>query len=159
MVRWRHMAARKAVAKPAKAAKSSFAALVKKIVGETLPAYRFLDTSGGSGPLVRFQRPAVGVVEHVVFQKGLHGADWFRVNLFASFTGPGALGPRELVLAEGDGSAPTSAGRATASSRPRCETRAPNWRRRRKRSSAPSRRPRLATRSSSASCSATMQPG
>lgn len=100
------MAARKAVAKPAKAPKSSFAALVKKIVGETLPAYRFLDTSGGSGPLVRFERPAAGVVEHVVFQKGLHGADWFRVNLFASFVGPGALGPHEHVLAEGDSLGP-----------------------------------------------------
>lgn len=97
------MAARKAASKPTKkkAVGGSFAAVVRKVVGEALPAYRFVDTQGGSGPLVRFQRPADAIVEHVVFQKGLHGADWFRVNLVASFVGPGALGPREHVLSEG----------------------------------------------------------
>lgn len=102
------MAARKATALPAKkkttkakATKSSFAAVVRAVMEEALPGYRFVDTQGGSGSLVRFQRPAEGVVEHVVFQKGLHGADWFRVNLDASFEGPGALGPHAHTLLEG----------------------------------------------------------
>jgi hypothetical protein len=34
----------------------------------------------------------------VTFQKGLHGADWFRVTLSASYEGPGATGTISHVL-------------------------------------------------------------
>ncbi len=88
-------------ARSKKVASPSFASVVRATMSELHPAYRFLDTTGGSGPLVRFERPSKSVVEHVVFQKGLHGASWFRVNLFPSFAGPGAMGEREHTLNDG----------------------------------------------------------
>jgi hypothetical protein len=84
----------------------SFAAVVRKAMAEALPAYRFLETAGGSGPLVSFERPnpaaSRGLREQVVFQKGLHGADWFRVNLFPMFEGTAAVGTTEHALWEGE---------------------------------------------------------
>ena len=99
-------APKKASKKPA--TKSSFAALVRRAMSEKLPSYRFIDTTGGSGPLVTFERARAhahasavaprGLVESVVFQKGLHGGTWFRVNLFPSFDGAVAMGPTQHAL-------------------------------------------------------------
>ena len=52
-----------------------------------LPAYRFVRTTGGSGPLVEFRAPdrAKRIAQTIVFQKGLHGASWFRVNVYTTF--------------------------------------------------------------------------
>ncbi len=79
-------------------------------MSEKLPSYRFIDTTGGSGPLVTFERAHAhasavaphGLVESVVFQKGLHGGTWFRVNLFPSFEGAVAMGPTQHALWEGE---------------------------------------------------------
>ena len=96
-------AAKKAA--PKKAAKASFAEHVRRHVAEACAGWRFVETSGGSGPLVTFERPAPKSAPHlrerVVFQKGLHGADWFRVNFFPSIEGAGASGPLEHALFEG----------------------------------------------------------
>lgn len=99
-----------AQAKPAakakkRAVKASFAAVVRRVMAQALPAYRFVETSGGSGPLVTFARPAgparPRLVEHVMFQKGLHGADWFRVSFFASLEGRVATGTSAHTLLDG----------------------------------------------------------
>jgi hypothetical protein len=87
--------------------KVSFADAVRKAMSAHAPQYRFTDTSGGSGPLVRFERPHKTkaknglLVEVVMFQKGLHGADWFRVNFFPSFEAPAAIGTTSHALWEG----------------------------------------------------------
>jgi hypothetical protein len=68
-----------------------------------LPAWVFVGTTGGSGPLVTFERPVTvrsrrgRLSESVTFQKGLHGADWFRVTLSASYEGPAATGTMHHV--------------------------------------------------------------
>lgn len=99
----------KAKAKGAKAkggGKSAFAAIVKKAMAEAAPAWRYVDTTGGSGPLVTFAKEpgkkTPRLLETVVFQKGLHGASWFRVNLFPSFEGPIAASTTEHALFEGE---------------------------------------------------------
>lgn len=95
----------KAAPKTKRAPKASFADAVKRAMERDCPAYRYVSTGGGSGPLVTFARPAPArarhLREHVVFQKGLHGASWFRVNLFATIEGPGANGPMEHTVLEG----------------------------------------------------------
>lgn len=71
----------------AKAAKGgAFASEVRAAVAKHWPALQFVETGGGSGPIVTFALPtkSKALKESVVFQKGLHGADWFRVNLFVS---------------------------------------------------------------------------
>lgn len=86
-------------------AKVSFANVVRRLMSETLPEYRFVSTTGGSGPLVTFERPTAAspnLREQVVFQKGLHGASWFRVNFFPMFEGPTALGTTEHSIYEGE---------------------------------------------------------
>lgn len=92
--------------KPAtRRASASFAARVRHHMATALPRYRFVETSGGSGPLVTFDRPAPAAMAHlrerVVFQKGLHGASWFRVNFFPVLEGPSASGRSEHTLSEG----------------------------------------------------------
>lgn len=56
-----------------KTAKLSFAKVVRRVMSEQLPAYRFLATTGGSGPLVTFERPnrlaKKGLRETVMFDK------------------------------------------------------------------------------------------
>lgn len=97
--------AKKAAAAPKKAAKASFAEAVKRALASACPTLRYVSTGGGSGPLVTFERPAPAhaphLKEHVVFQKGLHGASWFRVNVFAVIGGAGANGPMEHTVLEG----------------------------------------------------------
>lgn len=84
--------------------KASFAERVRRHVA-ACPGYRFVSTGGGSGPLVTFARTPPAKMprlhEQIVFQKGLHGADWFRVNFFPSFDGAGANGEMEHALYEG----------------------------------------------------------
>jgi hypothetical protein len=86
-------------------ARASFAELVKRHMKEACPSYRYVSTGGGSGPLVTFERPTSKQRPHlqqqVVFQKGLHGASWFRVNLFAMVTATGANGPMPHTVLEG----------------------------------------------------------
>lgn len=68
---------------------------MRREVEAALPSYRFVETTGGSGPIVTFERPAKKypkLRERIALQKGLHGANWFRVNLCPSFVGPGAGG-------------------------------------------------------------------
>ncbi len=85
---------------------TSFAALVRKHMAAALPGWPHLETGGGSGPLISFQRPTPEqprLRELVVFQKGLHGADWLRVNLFPVFLGEGVAGATlEHTLWEGE---------------------------------------------------------
>lgn len=73
---------------------------------EQVPTWRFVESAGGSGPLLTFQRPnsasGRGLREEVVFQKGLHGASWFRVNLTPVVEGPAAMGTMRHVLWEGE---------------------------------------------------------
>ena len=94
----------------AAAAPRGFAALVRRLMAERAPTYRFVATTGGSGPLLTFERPAAKsprMREQVVFQKGLHGADWFRVNLFPMFLGEVAAGATtEHALLEGQTTGP-----------------------------------------------------
>lgn len=88
----------------------SFAALVRKHVESAAPSYVFIETSGGSGPIVTFERRSSRhprLREQVAFQKGLSGADWFRVNLFPSFLAAGAGGKEfEHTLSEGKATGP-----------------------------------------------------
>lgn len=92
-------------AKAKRPAKASFAESVKRLMKSACPSYRYVSTGGGSGPLITFERPVSArtphLEEHVVFQKGLHGASWFRVNLFAVIKGAGANGPMEHTVLEG----------------------------------------------------------
>ncbi len=92
-------------AKKKKTPKLSFAKVVRRVMSEQHPEYTFLETTGGSGPLVTFERPnrfrAKGLRETVMFQKGLYGADWFRVTFYATFEAPGAMGPTEHSLEAG----------------------------------------------------------
>lgn len=87
-----------------KAQKASFAVAVREAMTTHNAKYRFVETTGGSGPLVSFERPhaakaKVGRLREVVtFQKGLHGADWFRVNLFPTFEAGGATGTIDHTL-------------------------------------------------------------
>ena len=62
-------------------------AVAARAAMRALPAYRFVRTTGGSGPLVEFRAPARArrVTQTVVFQKGLYGGAWFRVNVYTSF--------------------------------------------------------------------------
>lgn len=88
------------------AGQPSFAAVVRKEMAARLPRYRFVSTGGGSGPLVTFERPSAAkhprLRQEIVFQKGLHGGTWFRVNLTAQFEGDGACGrPTLHSLSEG----------------------------------------------------------
>ncbi len=86
-------------------AKTSFADAVRRHMKGACPGYRFLSTSGGSGPLVTFERASPAKMrelkERVVFQKGLHGASWFRVSFFADIEGAGANGGVEHTVLEG----------------------------------------------------------
>ncbi|MGC4064797.1 MAG: hypothetical protein QM784_09165 [Polyangiaceae bacterium] len=88
----------------APAASKGFAGLVRRSAESVLPNYRFVGTSGGSGPVVTFHRPSEHerLRELVVFQKGLRGSDWFRVNFIPMFVGAGTSGSTmEHELAEG----------------------------------------------------------
>ena len=101
--------ARKATKAAKPADKGSFAALVREHVAARYPDYTFVATSGGSGPIVAFDRPTTypKLREQIAFQKGLHGGTWFRVNLFPMFVGKGGGDKTvEHVLWEGETTGP-----------------------------------------------------
>ncbi len=87
----------------AKKKKLSFADAARRAMRAHNPRHRFLETTGGSGPLVSFESVAIKAKkgrlrELVMLQKGLHGADWFRVNLYPIFEGSAASGAMEHTL-------------------------------------------------------------
>jgi hypothetical protein len=68
-----------------------FAEVVKKAFAAQLPAYRFVRTTKGNGPILTFERPSLAAAPrlraNLELQKGLHGGNWFRVNFRSECVG------------------------------------------------------------------------